>query len=886
MINATQIPRFLGDLTAIERAGSSLSKVGQQISGRGAEVHSAFQGLAASYRAPEAGQLLNSTLPVKTASASFGADISAVGSALTAFAAQAQPIVSRLETLRGQAQAFEKSVAGNEHWTDSQAKVDQNNSLLSQVNAAVVAFEAVDAAAANKIQRLYGGELFHPGTLGKSDPYAYVSSIPTNAATPWGSPAQQSAWYQRFGDWVGGHLPGFLRPVWNAYYSFEEGVWVDGAWGTLKGLGLIGIDSFLWSYGLHSSAARVAPGLVSQADGAMENLGYLAAGVALNLTPSVGLGVGALAASGKMPSWASNAVWKSDAAVVNTAKGFVAWDEWNKDPARAAGNVTFNVGTLFLPGPKGLAALFKGGQGADLGGRALAEAGDSGADATGAGAHPVGGPVAGDGNPGGALPTPAHLADRLGMSDLNANLRGMQTPAVLDPRTPGDLLPNAPGGPGGLFPHPGGEQIPAAHAPASEPALPASPPDSAAVPAAREPALVRAGHEPVSEPTGGEPAAADPSTGLPHTGEPGDSIPPTHGPADPVAAAPRGPGDLTPGGQEPPAGAAHEPASTPASPSAPADHPAAPVPGSSEPAHIPAGREPATTAPASHEPTTTPPPHNNPASGGPPLEPHTAHVDAHGTGGGDLGNPGHAGNLAHEAAEALAKLPDNGQATLSDGSWIGKEHGQALYLNPKANAAADRLLEHASAAEPGITREMQSVTDSLRHGAPDSRLLGPDVGKQLKSAFSLKRKMSVDLKDPGVNPGAVASKVNDAVRYTIELPPDHYADGVNQAVERLRADGYQPVKAAKDFWEVNRGVRDYKGINSTWRDPATGQPFELQFHTPGSLAAKEAVHPYYEVARLDGVTDAQRAEALAKSKELFSAVAEPPGVDRIHPIKP
>lgn len=61
------------------------------------------------------------------------------------------------------------------------------------------------------------------------------------------------------------------------------------------------------------------------------------------------------------------------------------------------------------------------------------------------------------------------------------------------------------------------------------------------------------------------------------------------------------------------------------------------------------------------------------------------------------------------------------------------------------------------------------------------------------------------------------------------------------------------------------GPTGYRGVNSTWSDPATGQRFELQFHTPESLTAKEVAHPIYDLSRVadpdrleDGLTSVYR----------------------------
>jgi hypothetical protein len=415
VINPGSIPQFTGDLGAIEAAGAALSKLGGTIETRGAHVHSTFQGLAGSYHAPEAQELFDSTKPVQTQAAAFGGNVTSVGGALSQFAHEARPIVQHLQTLKADATSFVNSIKGDDDWTDDGDKVDHNNQLLHDVNAAYVQFLAVEAAAANKIQNLYGGKLFHGGTPSKNDPYAYMTSIPDDVKTPWGNKEEESHWYDKAIHWVDHHLPGWAQPVWDAWAGFEKGFWIDGVWGTVKGLGLLAFDGMMWQTGTHDLMHNVAPGLVDQADGATKNLAYLAADAAIWATPGLGASLTTASKTGALPGPVKDFVDKSNQAGVGFLKGLVAWDEWGKDPARASGAVTFNVLSFLVPGPKGAGAMLKGtAEAGELGVRGLGEAGELGSrgagEAADLGAHG---------------PTAAELADNLfGGKDVDAALSG------------------------------------------------------------------------------------------------------------------------------------------------------------------------------------------------------------------------------------------------------------------------------------------------------------------------------------------------------------------------------------------------------------------------------------------------------------------------------
>ena len=86
--------------------------------------------------------------------------------------------------------------------------------------------------------------------------------------------------------------------------------------------------------------------------------------------------------------------------------------------------------------------------------------------------------------------------------------------------------------------------------------------------------------------------------------------------------------------------------------------------------------------------------------------------------------------------------------------------------------------------------------------------------------------------------------VPDAVRFTLTYGSERYAEGVVSDVDRLKSEGFELIKL-KNLWAEEQ----YKGINSQWRRPETGLRFEMQFHTPESLEAKELTHRAYERIR-------------------------------------
>jgi hypothetical protein len=160
---------------------------------------------------------------------------------------------------------------------------------------------------------------------------------------------------------------------------------------------------------------------------------------------------------------------------------------------------------------------------------------------------------------------------------------------------------------------------------------------------------------------------------------------------------------------------------------------------------------------------------------------------------------------------------------------------------------------------------------------PDRRLAG--LEHMLKKADRLKEKIAdVLLLESHLSPREALDKVPDAVRYTFSYSPDGYADGVRADVERLKAAGFEEVKL-KNLWPSSQ----YKGINTQWRRPGTGLRFEVQFHTPESLQAKELTHGAYERLRRpeNETTPVERDELEGFQRRVNVLLVTPPGSEGI-----
>ncbi|KJY18946.1 MULTISPECIES: hypothetical protein [unclassified Streptomyces] len=316
MIDVGKIPTFTGNLETLETHAAALKTTASSIRGTGRDVHNAFQALDPVYDAPEQEELLNSTIPVRDNADAFATKLESVSGALTNFATTARPLVDRMKQLRIDAEKFVADNKDDEDWQQDQGKIDENARLVREVGVTWVAFQGVERDAANKITTLVGGTHFvvDDGSH-KAGMYGFRESDVKDAReTPWGTADER--------EYTG------LRAAWewtkDKVGSGLKGFFVDGVWGTLKGLGnmvnVFDLDTLkkTWS-GIGDVFEGVSGYLLTPWDWAMDKM----------------LG----------PADHTDRE-KNKAALRNFGKSLVAWDEWGKDPARAGGTVVFNVLTI------------------------------------------------------------------------------------------------------------------------------------------------------------------------------------------------------------------------------------------------------------------------------------------------------------------------------------------------------------------------------------------------------------------------------------------------------------------------------------------------------------------------------------------------------------
>ncbi|MDX3629811.1 hypothetical protein [Streptomyces europaeiscabiei] len=324
-----EVPEFTGNLELLDQNIAGVRSAGTSLKDSGSAIHTRFGGLSAYYKAPEAEALFATTAPVAAKGEEFATELETVASALDTYAAAVGPLKQKFDQLRQDAIAFRNKIEGDDEWRADGDLVEENNNRRSDINAAYAAFQAAERDCYNKIVALVGGEalVVNDGS-DKENMYGYRGEDLNNAGgLPWGDPVEESnPWY-----YVHEHV-----------WDFAVGFVVDGVWGTIKGLGtLVGFNGW------------------DAAGQAWVGLGKLATGILITAVPVVGTAYW-LAPDDKLPSWLRD----SRTAVVETSKALIAYDEWGKNPARAAGAVTFNVVTTIFTGGAGGAVSGAGKAGA------------------------------------------------------------------------------------------------------------------------------------------------------------------------------------------------------------------------------------------------------------------------------------------------------------------------------------------------------------------------------------------------------------------------------------------------------------------------------------------------------------------------------------------
>ncbi len=202
------------------------------------------------------------------------------------------------------------------------------------------------------------------------------------------------------------------------------------------------------------------------------------------------------------------------------------------------------------------------------------------------------------------------------------------------------------------------------------------------------------------------------------------------------------------------------------------------------------------------------------------------------------------------------------------GSWRGnRDRFLDNAVNGRVEMVCNRIVE----------REQERISPALRAAEgqdPDRHLIGFE--HRLKGRDRIKEKVYDNMNEFDFSPEEAASLVPDAIRYTFQYREGRYTHSVRADIARMQDQGLELDKL-KNSWSDEQ----YKGINSQWIEPDTGQRFEVQFHTRISFEAKQLTHGAYERLRTRQADKFEQMVLEAFQKKVTAEVPVPPGADSI-----
>jgi hypothetical protein len=313
-------PILVVNVDGVAAEAATLSSQGPTLAASGATVHSTWQGLSEVYVAPEAPTLFAATLPIQTDMAALGPEVATVGAALTAFATEVRTLQTEARALIAEAAALEAQIqsdasavamAGGDSSAATTMAGPEMDRLRTAAAALMARFNQAEITCANQIRALAGGA-----------PLVANNGDDVLAPNEYGLTAGQ--WFEAWGGtWLNRDPLGGIATA---------------ATGDFEGLvGLVTGDPNTW-LGLWHVVANAIPGVT----------------IANNYMDLPGLPRGA-----------------ASQALLEVGKGMLAWDEWQRNPGNAFGQVLYNFGTLPLAVGKIGTAGRLGGAAARLGETAL-----------------------------------------------------------------------------------------------------------------------------------------------------------------------------------------------------------------------------------------------------------------------------------------------------------------------------------------------------------------------------------------------------------------------------------------------------------------------------------------------------------------------------------
>jgi hypothetical protein len=222
--------------------------------------------------------------------------------------------------------------------------------------------------------------------------------------------------------------------------------------------------------------------------------------------------------------------------------------------------------------------------------------------------------------------------------------------------------------------------------------------------------------------------------------------------------------------------------------------------------------------------------------------------------------------------QPITKHGEHDQKT--HGAWANGSAGEIPALAPdkepdaqwssEAVAKARAIREKALAVEPKVTELMKTIQENS--GGEFVQL-----DQRVKSTDSLASKIDRDaVSEFDGDRSRAADAVSDAVRYTLKVGDESYAQSLSSTVAALEASGF--TLRVKNFWQSGD---PYDGVNI--KAKKDGIEVEIQLHTRSSFAHKEGeggTHPIYKAYQVE-LNDSKRESMWNQMIEIARGVSRP-----------
>jgi hypothetical protein len=225
------------------------------------------------------------------------------------------------------------------------------------------------------------------------------------------------------------------------------------------------------------------------------------------------------------------------------------------------------------------------------------------------------------------------------------------------------------------------------------------------------------------------------------------------------------------------------------------------------------------------------------------------------------------------AWQAISKHQEHDQST--HGAWANADGSSTIpALAPDKPASpewskeavteAGRIRDKALTVEPKITELMSTIQKNA--GGEFVQL-----EQRVKSTDSLARKIDGDaVTEFDGDRSRAADAVSDAVRYTLKVGDENYAESLSSTTKALEASGF--TLRVKNFWQSGD---PYDGVNIKARKD--GVEVEIQLHTPSSFSHKEGetgTHKIYKEYQVE-LNDSRRESMWNRMVDIAKGVTKP-----------